>query len=321
MLCKICGTEFNVEKCPLCQTPADSSDNNVAQNQPLSQNQNTSFTQPQPANPTRDNTIAPVNTGFTMVNEAKNIPPAPIPPQKMSDYHSPNFNPNSELSINSPVHSRGNDWANDSIPHGPSIHVETIKKDSKVLQIVILIIVCIVLLMQFAVLGAIQSLENQIDRVEDSISDDGYGGIIDDIIDEYLGDGDYSNFDDFLNEYDSDEFSDFFSNFDNYDEYEDYFGENEAPDKDFEALPDDDDTLSEQESLYPNGVSPQEFSLIEVGMSYAQISTIIGGDAQITGDNASQFTATWYGEYDFNTTLVIEFVDNIAVSIDQIGLE
>lgn len=77
------------------------------------------------------------------------------------------------------------------------------------------------------------------------------------------------------------------------------------------------------EPLMPNGVSISEYKQLEVGMTYAEISYIIGGDAmgqdtdKAKGD---EFIALWCGEYNTDAVITITFEDNIATKIEQDGL-
>lgn len=77
------------------------------------------------------------------------------------------------------------------------------------------------------------------------------------------------------------------------------------------------------EPLVPHGVSIAEYQQLKVGMSYAEISYIIGGDAmgQDT-DNIKddEFIAIWCGEYNPDAVITITFEDNIATKIEQDGL-
>jgi hypothetical protein len=110
--------------------------------------------------------------------------------------------------------------------------------------------------------------------------------------------------------------------YDNFEQYlEDYFY-----DKGFgSAQPDSSDTEAvipedEGESLLPSGVSNAEYQQLKVGMSYSQISAIIGGDGTIASQDGNSYIAVWPGEYKPQAIVTIEFEDNVAVSIEQSGL-
>ena len=78
-----------------------------------------------------------------------------------------------------------------------------------------------------------------------------------------------------------------------------------------------------KEVLFPNGCSEQEFSRLQEGMSYAQVSAIIGGDALQedpsleTGEDS--FAAVWVGENNPYATVTIVFEHDQAVSIISSG--
>ncbi len=65
-------------------------------------------------------------------------------------------------------------------------------------------------------------------------------------------------------------------------------------------------------SLYPNGISIAEYRALSLGMSYAEVSAIVGGDGIITAvdvDGANTFTALWIGEYNANASVAMTFID------------
>ena len=74
-------------------------------------------------------------------------------------------------------------------------------------------------------------------------------------------------------------------------------------------------------SLNPAGCSSEELRKLKTGMTYAQISAIIGGDAQRedtsleTDENS--FAAVWMGEENPYMTVTVVFEDGEAVSISS----
>lgn len=82
-----------------------------------------------------------------------------------------------------------------------------------------------------------------------------------------------------------------------------------------EIIPED-----EGESILPNGVSNAEYAQLEIGMSYAEISAIIGGDGEIIAQDGTDFTAAWLGEYRPEAVVTVSFVDGVADAIQQDGL-
>lgn len=77
---------------------------------------------------------------------------------------------------------------------------------------------------------------------------------------------------------------------------------------------------------FPPGVSVDEFNKLKVGMSYAQISSIIGGDGKLidNGENLKKetfYTYAWPGEINpDNTTVYITITNDVASDISQEGL-
>lgn len=74
----------------------------------------------------------------------------------------------------------------------------------------------------------------------------------------------------------------------------------------------------------PNGVSSEEYDQIEKGMSYAQISAIIGGDGILADSgrnihNEEYYTYGWIGENNNECELYITFIDGKATDIDLNG--
>lgn len=87
---------------------------------------------------------------------------------------------------------------------------------------------------------------------------------------------------------------------------------------------DTDSDMTETEGVfYPNGVSVEEYQQLQVGMTYGEISYIIGGDAQAQDlDNAAEneLIAIWPGENKLSAMVRITFVDGVATEIEQDGL-
>lgn len=72
------------------------------------------------------------------------------------------------------------------------------------------------------------------------------------------------------------------------------------------------------------GVSAEEYQKLSVGMSYAQISAIIGGDGSLvsSGENAygkAYYIYGWKGEINQNAVVYITFVDDIVSEITVNG--
>lgn len=82
--------------------------------------------------------------------------------------------------------------------------------------------------------------------------------------------------------------------------------------------------IAEQgEPMLPSGVSKKEYQKCEIGMSYAQVSFIIGGDAlaEDTGkEKDGEFIAVWPGEYNTQATVAVTFVGDKVIKIEQVGL-
>lgn len=72
----------------------------------------------------------------------------------------------------------------------------------------------------------------------------------------------------------------------------------------------------------PQGVSPEEFAQLQTGMTYAQISAIIGGDAYQTTvpDVSGSYSAAWQGQDNPEAVLTVRFVNGQAVDLQQSGL-
>lgn len=84
------------------------------------------------------------------------------------------------------------------------------------------------------------------------------------------------------------------------------------------------ESAASQTTVYndPQGVSPQEFARLQIGMTYAQISAIIGGDAYQTTipDVSGSYSASWQGQQDPQATLTVRFVNGQAADLQQNGL-
>lgn len=84
------------------------------------------------------------------------------------------------------------------------------------------------------------------------------------------------------------------------------------------------DTVQPDTGVYydPQGVSLDEFSRLQLGMTYAQISSIIGGDAYQTTvpDVSGSYSAAWQGQEDPEAVLTVRFVNGQAADIQQSGL-
>ena len=98
----------------------------------------------------------------------------------------------------------------------------------------------------------------------------------------------------------------------------DFFGQDHASTSSTLSIP-----SSTGEYYDPQGVSPEEFARLQTGMTYAQISGIIGGDAYQTTvpDVSGSYSAAWQGQEDPQAVLTVRFVDGLAVDLQQSGLD
>lgn len=85
-----------------------------------------------------------------------------------------------------------------------------------------------------------------------------------------------------------------------------------------------DDAVDEGESVYPNGISIAEYRALTLGMTYAEVSALIGGDGtpQYNSDGTvlSYDMLAWLGEYNTSAYVILTFEDQILVSVQQEGL-
>lgn len=123
---------------------------------------------------------------------------------------------------------------------------------------------------------------------------------------------DYDNKDGELNPEDYDDFEDYLRDYLNEKGLD---PESSQPQDSKELIPEDEGT-----SILPSGVSNAEYKQLEIGMTYSQISAIIGGDGSVTGQEGDSFTAVWMGEYKPQAVVTITFENGAAVSINQNGL-
>lgn len=75
--------------------------------------------------------------------------------------------------------------------------------------------------------------------------------------------------------------------------------------------------------LFSGGVSSDEYNKLKVGMSYAQVSSIIGGDGEIAGNGETlkkeaYYVYAWYGETNPNA---IVYITITADKVSDISLE
>lgn len=75
----------------------------------------------------------------------------------------------------------------------------------------------------------------------------------------------------------------------------------------------------------PQGASEDEVKQIKIGMTYARISGIIGGDGDITGEGENVkkeqfYTFSWRGENNPEGELHITFIDGVATEIVERGI-
>lgn len=83
-------------------------------------------------------------------------------------------------------------------------------------------------------------------------------------------------------------------------------------------------TLSPSMNVNREGVSTEEYQKLSIGMTYAQISAIIGGDGSLvgSGENAygkSYYIYGWKGETNQNAVVYITFVDDAVSEISVDG--
>lgn len=74
-------------------------------------------------------------------------------------------------------------------------------------------------------------------------------------------------------------------------------------------------------SVYPNGVSIEEFKKLSIGMDYSQVSYIIGGDGIITSTQDNTVIVTWPSEYNIeNSYIEVTFTDGKVSNIEDFNL-
>ncbi|MEG0571173.1 MAG: hypothetical protein RR497_05970 [Oscillospiraceae bacterium] len=76
---------------------------------------------------------------------------------------------------------------------------------------------------------------------------------------------------------------------------------------------------------FPAGVSLSEFDKLQLGMSYAHVSSIIGGDAvnvatQERPQGGVVTIYTWYGENNKKAVVYVSFIDDKVSELNQEGL-
>ncbi|MFZ2539964.1 MAG: hypothetical protein WAX04_13875 [Oscillospiraceae bacterium] len=81
---------------------------------------------------------------------------------------------------------------------------------------------------------------------------------------------------------------------------------------------------SQEEYYFAGGVSSEEFKRIKNDMSYAQVSSIIGGDGEVAneGENLQGetfYTYSWYGEYNANAIIYITITSDKVTDITLEG--
>lgn len=89
-------------------------------------------------------------------------------------------------------------------------------------------------------------------------------------------------------------------------------------------IPNINDDSKNSKSEIPNGISLSEFQKLKVGMSYAHVSGIIGGDGVITDEgenlrNERYVTYSWVGENNENAAVHITFIDGAVSEIIEEG--
>jgi len=80
-----------------------------------------------------------------------------------------------------------------------------------------------------------------------------------------------------------------------------------------------------EDYYYPSGISPEEYRQIEIGMSYARVSAIIGGDGEIVESSQTlkeevYYTYVWYGEENPYAAAYITFTDGAVTAIENEGI-
>lgn len=85
----------------------------------------------------------------------------------------------------------------------------------------------------------------------------------------------------------------------------------------------DNSSVDPDEYFFAGGISKTEYNKLEIGMSYALASFIIGGDGDLvnTGENLQKktyYTYRWFSEIDVNLIYFITFVDD---EINEITLD
>lgn len=75
--------------------------------------------------------------------------------------------------------------------------------------------------------------------------------------------------------------------------------------------------------LYPNGISLEEYRQLAIGMTYAEVSAMIGGDGipMMSETSASDtLDLVWIGEYNASVYVTMTFADQQLIQVKQDGL-
>lgn len=108
--------------------------------------------------------------------------------------------------------------------------------------------------------------------------------------------------------------------FGHYDSYSGSYSEDNGYSESYDEYSQYDEYASSEgasNDVFPSGISRQEYLMLELGMSYDQISAIIGGDGTIIENNDNGFTVMWSGERNTDARVIIAFMDGEAIDIRQ----
>ncbi len=80
-----------------------------------------------------------------------------------------------------------------------------------------------------------------------------------------------------------------------------------------------------EDYYYPSGISEEEYRQIEIGMSYARVSAIIGGDGEIVESSQTlkeevYYTYVWYGEENPYAAAYITFTGGAVTAMENEGI-
>lgn len=86
-----------------------------------------------------------------------------------------------------------------------------------------------------------------------------------------------------------------------------------------------DNNITNKSDIFPSGISLKELNQIQIGMSYAHVSKIIGGDGKLTDQTTTPqglvyYIYTWAGENNPKTFVHITFYESKVVDIVNQGV-